>query len=293
MLLLVTRALGLASMTSSTRLSKAEEGRLALMAQDEQRLQAVKERVALELERPPTAAEWAASAGETVAGLQKRRVVARQARNELVEANVPVVKAIAGQFRSVDREELQQEGVLGLIHAVGKFDATRGLRFSTYASSWVKAVIAERLRRGRAIYLPQRIYDNAKRIQRYTEEHGATDTIATDLNVTRKSIKQASLVSTATRTGNFDDHADFVAAPHDLFYEDLRNDLAHALATLDDRQLHVIHLRYGLLDGLPRSVRDCADILHMDKETVRQICLTAFRTLRGSHLADRLFDYMR
>lgn len=291
MCLICVGALGFSSITSSKRLlSKSEEQKLALLAQDEQRLQAVRQQVATALERQPTAAEWAEAAGETVAGLQQRRLLARHARNELVESHVPIVKAMVRRYRNLDAQDLEQEGVLGLIHAAEKFDATRNIRFSTYAKNWVRAAISERLRRSRAFYVPQRVYDNAKKIKRYTEEHDDASTIIQDLNVTRKTIRQARLATSAANAHVFEDYLDVTTQDS---YNDLRQDLLEALAILDDRQLQVIHLRYGLDDGVPRSVRDCADILHINKDKVRQICLNAFRKLKGTHLAERLVDYMR
>ena len=303
---------------SSRRLTLEEEGSLARLAQREITLQKVRYRLFRSLGRTPTADEWARAAlGDSGSATQlaKVRREARAAKTALVRANGGLVVAVArgyqassGRGRSEPLDDLVQEGTLGLIRAVEKYDAARGLRFSTYATAWVRASISAWMKRGDSlIRVPDRVRDMGAKAYRasvtMSEDLGRDPTsseVAETIGATKKAVEAAVASVAGARTVSLDAKArerslvdciadDDCAVPGG----DLKTDLTVALsAILAEKELRVVRLRYGLDDGTLRSTRECAAILGIGKESVRQICLKAFRKLRGTPQGAVLLDYM-
>ena len=236
---------------------------------------------------------------------------ARRARAALVAANGGLAVALARAYANppyATADDLAQEAYLGLARAAERFDGTRGVRFSTYATPWVRAACAAWLRR--TAYLtrvPERVATLAARARRASTRLEAAggvapslDDIALAVNSSAASV-DAALAAAARSTGAELDAPAIgdvslgatLADATELGGGDLRSDLGAALAAaLGDDELRVVRLRYGLDDGIVRSTRDCAQVLGVGRETVRQTCLRAFRRLRGTHAGEALLDYV-
>lgn len=294
------------------RLTAEQEAKLVYIAREERRIQRVRVELANRLGRFPTPVEWAQAAANVgdVDRLRALRQASVRAKHTLVEANAGLVASIARQYSRAHAEDLIQEGTLGLIHAVDKFDPCRGVRLSTYATLWIRAAIVEWLRRSTGVIsVPQRALDMNKKANREAEkltvELGRSPTLGElekRLGVTqsklRRSRKVAKLASSCVSLEQPDlvgcDIADSLeSVSSDSDPDRLRDALFLALEThLNDRELRVLRLRYGLDDGVLRSTRDTAELLGVSKESVRLTSLKAFRKLRGSDLGNALLDYM-
>lgn len=302
------------------RLTLEEEGRLAGVAQREQALQAKRYALFQQLGRTPTADEWAKAALGADCSPQDLGRVRREsvaAKHALVRANGGLVVSIARGYQRLRTgagvealDDLVQEGTLGLIRAVEKYEPERGIRFGTYATAWIKASISAWLKRGDAmIKVPSRVADLGLRAARSSSalqndlgRDATAEEVARDLGASTAAVEAAAsalhgsrVVSYDAKTTGGDSESDFVAclADEECAVGDLKADLTNALAAvLDDRELRVVRLRYGLDDGTQRSTRECAAALGIGKESVRQICLKAFRKLRGTAQGSALLSHM-
>jgi len=287
-------------------LTAGEEVQLARAAHEERRARRVRAELCEELGRAPTPSEWATAVfpGEDDASVERlvaTRAAAVRAQNALVEANAGLVKSIAARYGGGERrEDLVQEGTLGLIHAIDKFDPNKGFRLSTYATRWIRVAMLDWVRRNRGAFpVPQRaltVDRKATDLSRQLEETlgreptraELADGLGVSLDYLERSREAVSLATEVVALEPYD-----LPLSADTQDDDLRADLFRALEThLNDKQLRVIRLRYGLDDGLPRSTRDVAVILGISKENVRVTCLNAFRTLRGTDLGNALLAYM-
>ena len=302
------------------RLTLEEEGRLAGVAQREQALQAKRYALFQQLGRTPTADEWAKAALGADCSPQDLGRVRREsvaAKHALVRANGGLVVSIARGYQRLRTgagvealDDLVQEGTLGLIRAVEKYEPERGIRFGTYATAWIKASISAWLKRGDAmIKVPSRVADLGLRAARSSSalqndlgRDATAEEVARDLGASTAAVEAAASALHGSRVVSYDASAaggdsesDFVAclADEECAVGDLKADLTNALAAvLDDRELRVVRLRYGLDDGTQRSTRECAAALGIGKESVRQICLKAFRKLRGTAQGSALLSHM-
>ena len=236
---------------------------------------------------------------------------ARRARAALVAANGGLAVALARAYANppyATADDLAQEAYLGLARAAERFDGTRGVRFSTYATPWVRAACAAWLRRtAYSTRVPERVATLAARARRASTRLEAADGVAPSLDDIALAVNSsaasvdAALAAAARSTGAELDAPAIgdvslgatLADATELGGGDLRSDLGAALAAaLGDDELRVVRLRYGLDDGIVRSTRDCAQVLGVGRETVRQTCLRAFRRLRGTHAGEALLDYV-
>ena len=293
------------------RLSRDEEIKLADIAQRASRQKVKRDALAAELGRPPTAEEWAGRVKEHKCALARAQRNGRRARAALVAANGGLAVALARAYANppfATADDLAQEAYLGLARAAERFDGTRGVRFSTYATPWVRAACAAWLRRtAYSTRVPERVATLAARARRASTRLEAAggvapslDDIALAVNSSAASV-DAALAAAARSTGAELDAPAIgdvslgatLADATELGGGDLRSDLGAALAAaLGDDELRVVRLRYGLDDGIVRSTRDCAQVLGVGRETVRQTCLRAFRRLRGTHAGEALLDYV-
>lgn len=304
-------------MTMRRTLTSEQEASLARIVREEKRVETARVELASSLGRSPTPREWARAVNSDVESLRSLRSSAIRAKNVLVEANAGLVRSVARRYRGTNaHDDLVQEGTLGLIHAIEKYDPSKG-RLSTYATLWIRASMSDYLRRKAPVVVPQRAIDLDRRktreIDALFEELGrppTPDELEVSMNLTKAKIDTSSRVAklaspslsleqTSDATGF--SLGDTLRAPDDD--DDLRNVLGEhamlrealfrALTThLDDRQLRVVRLRYGLDDGIQRSTRDTAQLLGLSKETVRMTCLNAFRKLRGTALGEALLEFM-
>jgi RNA polymerase sigma factor (sigma-70 family) len=284
-----------------TRLYLSEIGRRALLtAEDERRLsKSIHDgrAAARELERSGLTATRRRQ-------LRRTQQLGDQARREFVEANLRLVVAIAGQYRrrNVDLLDLIQEGNIGLVRAVDRFDWRRGNRFSTYAAWWIRQAITRGLdTSARSIRLPvhrevenralararQRLEAELHRqptVDELADASGiALDRVVADLQLPEVTI---SLSSPTDDNGDGRRVIDVLADPHAESPEARAGDnacrveLERMVAKLPARLAEIVRLRFGLVDGEPRTREQVATQLGVSAERVRQLEQRALFRLR-------------
>jgi RNA polymerase primary sigma factor len=234
------------------------------------------------------------------------------ARQRLVECNLRLVVKIARQFLSsgVGLLDLVQEGNLGLLHAVSKYDYRKEVRFSTYASWWIKQSISRAIsNKRRSIRLPHRKEDVLKKVQaaynalsQSIMRTPTTGEIADYLHITREEVVDIlsiseHMVSLDSQLNNesatmYDLYEDYSYAPEkELLDHSLNDSMRRLLAHLEDREQFVIINRYGLWGQEKLTLKQISIILDVSPETVRQIEMRSIRKLR--QFADSMDDFIK
>lgn len=234
-----------------------------------------------------------------------------RAREDLLNANVRLVASVARRYqnRGLPLEDLMQEGLIGLLRAIEKYNYRKGYRFSTYATHWIRQAVSRALaNQGRSIRLPAHVVDSLGRISRIREElfqslgrPATRHEVAEAVGMTEKKLidllrNAAQPLSLETPLGEEGDArigdmvpADEESSPSDrAFHYMVHEELEHVLNTLSPREKEVIILRYGIGDEDPHTLEETGRRLHITRERARQIEGKAMEKLRHAQTISRL-----
>ena len=228
------------------------------------------------------------------------------ARAQLIEANLGLVIIIAREYRTarIALIDLIQEGNIGLMHAVTKFDPQRGIRFSTYAAWWIRQAVRRAvLLQGRLIYLPDRAVEQLQHLRRVAAEiaqsAGRSATLhelATTCGLALGQVVHLLQYATEPLSLDAPAHTDGALSAHEIIADtatlavpvapssaNLANEIADLLAHLKPREQRIIELRFGLLDGHCLTQAETGAQLGISRERIRQLENVALAKLRHAH----------
>ncbi len=249
------------------------------------------------------------------ADLEQMIVQADEARRQLIQANLRLVVSVAKKYSRGPMAllDLVQEGNLGLMRAVEKFDYKRGFRFSTYATWWIRQGITRAIaQQGRLIRLPFHMNETVSRLRRtlsglkQMSEHDPTpEEIAGAMNVSVKKVKRLLQVSAQPVSLEQPISGDNDRRISEVIVDEridpplesvtrmmLQQELCLALEELPEREQQVLKLRYGLADGVSRTLEEAGAIFGITRERTRQIEADALRRLRQLGHAQQLRSYL-
>jgi RNA polymerase primary sigma factor len=292
------------SLDDPVRMYLREIGRVPLLsAEEEVRLAQRMERGRAELLKPATSRNY--------------RIVedGEEGQRRLTEANLRLVVSVAKKYigRGMSLLDLIQEGNIGLIRAVEKFDYTKGYKFSTYATWWIRQAITRAIAdQARTIRIPVHMVETINRLirisRRLLQDLGREPTseeIAAQMEITPEKVREIikvsqEPVSLETPIGEEEDShlGDFIedhtalapadAASHQLLKEQVED----VLDSLTERERKVLQLRFGLDDGRSRTLEEVGKEFHVTRERIRQIEAKALRKLRHPSRSRKLKDYL-
>ena len=252
---------------------------------------------------------------EALKALKKRQKDGINAEKQLVESNLRLVVSIAKRYvgKGMFFLDLIQEGNLGLMKAVDKFDYKKGYKFSTYATWWIRQAITRAIAdQARTIRIPVHMVETIHKVSRVSRQllqelghEASAEEIAAEMDMSPDKVREIMKIAQDpvsletpideeedSHLGDFIEDDTSPAPAEAASYTLLREQLCEVLATLTPREEEVLKLRFGLKDGRTRTLEEVGKVFNITRERIRQIEAKALRKLRHPSRSKRLKDYL-